>query len=61
VNAVADVGKVTLALAGPPLLVTLLRRWFVALGVSATNPWSVLAYTVSQILVFFALCRLDSF
>ncbi|MFA0739112.1 MAG: hypothetical protein LKKZDAJK_002233 [Candidatus Fervidibacter sp.] len=60
-NAVADVGKVTLALAGPPLLATLLRRWFVALGVSATNPWSVLAYTVSQILVFFALCRLDSF
>lgn len=37
-NAVADVGKVTLALAGPPLLATLLRRWFFALGVSATNP-----------------------
>lgn len=58
-----DIGKVLLAMAGPPLLTALLYTLLYAIGISisATSAWSVLAYTVSQALVFLALCRLDSF
>jgi len=58
-----DIGKVSLPMAGPPLLTALLYTLLYAIGISisATSAWSVLAYTVSQALVFLSLCRLDGF
>jgi len=56
-----EFGKVAVSLAGPPLLAAVLRRWLAVKGVGATNPWSVLAYTASQAIVFFVLWRLDGF
>jgi len=60
-NLLYSVAKLLLALLVPPLLASVFRSLISNMNVSNSDPYMVLCYTASQLLVFLALWRMDGF
>ena len=60
-NLLYSLAKLIWALLVPALLASVFRLFLSSIGIGATNPWTVLCYTLSQFLVFLALWKMDGF